>query len=439
MDTQNLKPSDARAEAGVIAAMIMHPKAAEIAVEALNTQDFFNPRYKTLFGVLADMHVRGAPIDEILLEVELERKNLSSAIGREFVGQTVESLTSSAHVEDFCRVVSDKSARRALWEIADSIKNGINGADDTDEILGKAQTDLDHLSTHRLRVDDEPQDLHALAEPIIHEALTLPPQDFWGLRCGLGDGLVDELTGGLGQCKYWIIAARTNVGKSTFVSALARGVRALQPESGVPLLISTEMDPKCIARQAAASAAGVSVKGILKRDLNPAQRDAVWRVIQERELAGVSVKYMPGASIAQLRAVAKRHKNALGLPLLIVDLASKIKAPGGDERTQLNAITTALSQLKGELNTCVIACVQLSRAVFMDADKRPGLQHLKGSGNWEEDADKVLFLHRPAYFAEGGDPRTEVIQAKDRDFGNLASCWIQYCNHTGRFFDPAGK
>jgi replicative DNA helicase len=439
MDTQNLKPSDARAEAGVIGSMIAHPKAADIAVESLQAADFFNPRFRTLFTVMADMHARQMPMDEIVLQGELERRNLGNTFDQAEIGRLMVEVPSGVHVEEYCKIVSDKAARRGLWDIAESIREGINGAGDTDEILGKAQTDLDNLSTHRLRVDDDPQDLHALAEPIAHEALTQPPQEFWGLRCGLGDGLVDDLTGGLAECKYWIIAARTNVGKSTFVTALARGVRRIQPESGVPLIISTEMDPRCIARQSLAGAAGVSVKGLLKRDLHPGQRDAVWRVIQDRELAGVAVKYMPGATIAQLRAVAKRHKNALGLPLLIVDLASKIKAPGGDERTQLNAITTALSQFKGELNTCVIACVQLSRAVFMDADKRPGLQHLKGSGNWEEDADKVLFLHRPAYFGDGGDKRTEVIQAKDRDFGNLASCHIQYDNSTGRFFDPAGK
>lgn len=430
------KPSDVRAEASVLGSIMCDRRCADIAFEMLNEVDFYNVRYRALYRIMASMHLAGRAIDEVSLCAEVERTGHGGTFDRDEIGRLLVVVPNGAHVEEYCRIVRDLAGRRVLWDIAARITTSIDGSEQTDDILGQAQVGLDALANRRLNVTDEPRDLHDLAEPIAHETLTYPPQALWGLACGIGDGLVDELTGGIAACQYWVIAARTNVGKSTFVTALARGVRICNPEAGVPLIISTEMSESAIGRQSLASAAGVSVRGVLRRDLTHNQRGNVQRVIDNRELSGVSVKYMPGASIAQLKAVAKRHRNTLGLPLMIVDLASKLKSSGGDERQQLNGITTALAALKGELNTCVIACVQLSRSVFMDADKRPGLQHLKGSGNWEEDADRVLMIHRPAYFSPDGDQRTEIIQAKDRDFGNTTSVFIQYDKTTGQFFNP---
>jgi replicative DNA helicase len=120
------------------------------------------------------------------------------------------------------------------------------------------------------------------------------------------------------------------------------------------------------------------------------------------------------------------------LPLLVVDLAQRLHAPGDSEYLRLTNVSHGLQALAGSLRTCILACVQVSRGAMLNTEKRPDLKDLKGTGAWEEDADQVLFLHRPAYYG-GKDLRTEVILAKDRITGNVGSTWLQYDRNGGRY------
>jgi len=66
-----------------------------------------------------------------------------------------------------------------------------------------------------------------------------------------------------------------------------------------------------------------------------------------------------------------------------------------------------LKLLAGRLQTTVLACAQLNREPARRGDKRPTLTDLRGSGRLEQDADVVVFLHRPAYY----DPEAPAHQA----------------------------
>ena len=223
------------------------------------------------------------------------------------------------------------------------------------------------------------------------------------------------------------------MGKSTFVTALARSIRRTSPKAGAPLIISTEMTPEAVSVEMLASEAGVHSRGLKRRNLTQRQKESVSGVVEHKGLSGIYVHEMPGKSVGAVRAVAKRHKARHGLPLLVVDLASKLKAPGKSKYEQLSAVSQGLHELKSDLDTCVVATVQINRGVMLNGDKRPELYHLKDTGSWEEDADKVILLHRPDYYGET-DQRTEIIQAKDRmNFGGVRSIYVEYKPGTGRF------
>ena len=165
-------------------------------------------------------------------------------------------------------------------------------------------------------------------------------------------------------------------------------------------------------------------------------------MIDERRLEGVTVRDMPGATLHQVRTAAQQHKRRHGLPMLVVDLAGRVRPPPGRrferEHEELTAISRGLQELSGKLRTHLIACVQVNRAVFLNTDKRPGLEHLKGSGSWEEDADHVIFIHRLALMGVKNDFRTEIIFAKDRIAGNTGSVFLVYNVNTGQY-EPAER
>ena len=104
-------------------------------------------------------------------------------------------------------------------------------------------------------------------------------------------------------------------------------------------------------------------------------------------------------------------------------------------------ITKQLKALAKELNVPVLCLSQLSRVNENQKVKEPTLNALRDSGNIEQDADTVCFIHSPDYYnreAEGGGQLTEwrsdVIIAKQRN-GPTETVPMLFRRQFTRFFD----
>ena len=114
------------------------------------------------------------------------------------------------------------------------------------------------------------------------------------------------------------------------------------------------------------------------------------------------------------------HDHDVGI--IIIDYLQLIQGTNryaGNRVQEVSEVSRGLKILARELKVPVIALAQLSRNVTGRDDPRPVLSDLRDSGSIEQDADLVVFLHRPDYYKIHDDNYedthiTELIIAKHR-------------------------
>lgn len=161
----------------------------------------------------------------------------------------------------------------------------------------------------------------------------------------------------------------------------------------------------------------------------------------------------PSLSVFELRTKARRLVRDYGVQMIIIDYLQLMNASGMTYNSRQEEVSTISRSLKGlakELNIPIIALSQLNRSVEQRASstpdspdsKRPQLSDLRESGAIEQDADMVLFIHRPEYYKiyqdeAGRDLRgkAEIIIAKHRN-GAVGSVLLKFRGEYARFQNP---
>lgn len=108
-----------------------------------------------------------------------------------------------------------------------------------------------------------------------------------------------------------------------------------------------------------------------------------------------------GLTVREFKSKARTLKRKHDIKMIIVDYLQLMTAnvKGGSRTNEVDEVSRSLKLVAKELNVPVIALSQLSRSVeTRGGDKRPRLSDLRDSGSIEQDADIVMFLHRPEYY-----------------------------------------
>ena len=422
-------PANVDAEKTILGAILLDNHALSEAEERLVIDDFSLDSHRRIYQRMQELGNEGHAVDLVTLANELSKyKEVEAVGGVAYLASLTEGLPRRPVIEEYIRIVKDKSLLRQLMLICSAaIARAADQSETALEVLNSAESGLLQVGEKGIS-----KGLASLEEIVAGsfgsiDNLYSQAREVTGLRTHFTE--FDKQTSGLQKSDLVIIAARPSMGKTAWAINIAQN--AAIREHAVVAVFSLEMSKEALLRRMLAAEAMVDQRklqtGFLGREDQGKLNNALERLIESK----VFIDDTPGISLAEMRAKTRRLKqtNKGQLDLVLVDylqlMTASMPSQGGkkfESRTQeVSAISRGLKALAKEMEVPVIALSQLSRASEKRGDdKRPMLSDLRESGSIEQDADVVAFIHRESYYNRDKeeDPdknKAEIIIAKQRN------------------------
>jgi replicative DNA helicase len=435
-------PANVEAERSILGAILLDNHAFNDAAEHLRPDDFSLDAHRRIYSRMMELAESSRPIDIITLVEELEQRKDLQAIGDVgYVSSLLDGVPDRPSIEHYVRIVRDKAILRGLIGVANTaIAKASEQADPADEILNDAEAAVFALSEKRIGKGFQGiQDIVRNSFGSI-DALLKRGQRITGLATHYTD--LDEMTSGLQKADLVILAARPSMGKTSFAMNIAEN--AAIDDGKTVGIFSLEMSSEALLQRLLCSRAIVDAHKMRTGSLWSDDMKKVVRAMEELATAQMFIDDTPGISLMEMRAKARRLKQAQGkLDLLVVDYLQLMS--GGSKRfenrtQEVSAISRGLKAIAKELEVPVIALSQLSRAPeSRGGDHRPQLSDLRESGSIEQDADVVMFIFREEIYKQD-DPelkgRAEIIIAKQRN-GPIGKFQLAFLHNSTRFANLA--
>jgi len=412
-----IPPHSIEAEQSVVGAMIIDKEAINTAVEMLRPEDFYKEAHREIFEAIITLFNRNEPIDLITLSEELKRRgNLENIGGVTYLANLSSSVTTTANVEYYCKIVEDKSILRQLIRSSDEIMT--QAFEDTEQIntiIEKAEKNIFEITQGSHRQGFAPLNEVLLSSFAQMEERAANKGALTGVTSGFID--LDNKLSGLQKADLILLAARPSMGKTALGINIATN-SALKGDAKVAVF-SLEMSKEQLVQRIISATAHVDLQKIISGNLSDDEWIKVVNSMGPLSKIDIYIDDTSGISLMELKAKCRKLKIEKGLDLILIDYLQLMQMDGHQESRQqeISAISRGLKGLAKEMSCPVIALSQLSRAPELRADHRPILSDLRESGAIEQDADVVLFLYRDDYYDQESEKKNigELIIAKHRN------------------------
>ena len=442
----HVQPQALEVERAVIGGLLIDKDAYSVVSEMLYPESFYEKRNQYIFEAIRDLAMSEKPIDVLTVTEQLGRNGrLEEVGGPAYIAEISGRVASSAHVEYHARIVAQKFLARQLIQFASDVETkAFDETIDVDELMQHAEGSLFELSQKNMKKD------YTQIDPVIKRAL-----DVLNKAAANKDGLtgvptgyyrLDDITSGWQASDLVIIAGRPAMGKTSFALSMAKNIAA---DYNVPLaFFSLEMSDVQLTNRLMSNVCEIQGSKILSGQLREDEWDRLDKRINKLMGAPIYIDDTPGLSVFELRTKARRLVREHGVKIIMIDYLQLMNANGmrfSSRQEEVSTISRSLKGLAKELDIPILALSQLNRGVESREGlegKRPQLSDLRESGAIEQDADMVLFVHRPEYYHiyqddQGHDLHgmAEIIIAKHRK-GATGSVLLNFRGEFTRFENP---
>lgn len=428
-------PHNIEAERAALGSMFFDLAAIDALDRTLSgVEDFYELHHQIIYRTVLGMYCRDRKpkIDPITVAAELLASGeLTKVGGAAYLHRLAQSVPVVGNAVGYAAIVREHAQLRAvLAATRKASQRVLSAANTASEILEAAMADLQAAAKGVDTVDEKLSvadrwmgfidELEAGHDP---RALDTPWPDL--------NGIIELKPGQL-----ITVGAGTGQGKSLFGMNLAAHVALTR---GKPALVaSMEMGGSELMARLTAAEAGVDVDHLIRRKLQAADWEKVFRAAPKMQNAGNFIlDDSPNLTLGKIRARVRWMAASGWAPAIVVADYLQLLTPestGKKERTRANEVaelSRGLKLLAMEFELPVVALAQFNRGAV---GRQPMVSDFKDSSSIEQDSNVIVLMHRP--LAEDGTdtgPRAgeiDLIVAKNR---NGASGRIVSLAFQGRF------
>lgn len=438
----NALPYSLEAEQSVLGSILIDGDVQFEIASKVKADDFYVDSHKIIFRAMMDILADAKPVDLVTLidvlsktpSVKYDKKSanldlvsnaekksmLEKVGGIEYLTELSMVTPSAANYEYYLEIVKRDSVLRKLIKCSDSISKDAKSSDNGSKSLAYAEKLIydisEELDTSSLTdVNENVDDVLATFQKIQSDKNYLQ-----GLHTGFT--AFDDLTNGLHKGNLIILAARPSVGKTTLAMNIVENVAIRH--NAVCAVFALEMTKSELTERMLCSIGGVSGQKAKKGKLDSDEWKRLWDAQKILNKSKIFIDDTSMTTVPDILSKCRRLKSMQGgkLDLIVVDHMQLMNAVKTSEsrQSEITEISRGLKMIAKELEVPVIALSQLNRA-SETGKRRPQLSDLRESGAIEQDADIVMFIHRPdRATTEDNDIKplsraeAEIILAKNR-------------------------
>ena len=373
--------------------------------DILKEEHFSDPCNKIIYEEIVRLDKEGKGFNYITINNFFNQENLSEAKGGEYLKYLLAQASAIYSIRDYAFIIIELWQKRNLnQKLHDALENLKS------ESFDKVSLNLENEIAGLNFQGDKKKTEHM--EDIVKN-FTLEDDT---IRIPTGIAPLDKvLNGGLAKKEITVLGARSGCGKTTLAQNIILNASKVGKKC---LFISLEVDKRSLLIKFLSNMSSVDSRRISSNNLSQTEIQSINHSKNIIKDYNIYVNDSSSLNIFEIEKIIKQQLKRNPVDLVVVDYLQLVKTSGRNRVEEISQVSKCLKKIASTFDLAVLVLAQVNRD---GADTLPRLQHLKGSGAIEEDADVVIFVHRDTQEQEGGGvgmaETGKLIIAKGRNIG----------------------
>lgn len=433
-------PITTESEEATLGGILTNPNAFYEVVTFLKPDDFYMLRNRYVYEAMIAITERKEPLDFLTIIQELKAKNRIGDIGgAAYLTTLVNNTPTSMHTTVYGHLVQRAAIRRQLMQYGqDVIKSAADEGTELSQVINKLESKQIDIASRYTGANTQPLKQAISAYYTRIETLMNNPQELLGVPTGFKE--LDRVFMGFDDQSLTLLGARPGMGKTSMMLSTALNMAKAGKRVG---FFSMEMGVEQLMTRLVAMESGINSQRLRSGQLTQQEWGTFVKTAGDMNELPIFVDDTTIWTPIQLHAKCASMKRRLGLDIIMVDYVGLMSGGGkykDNKVAESGYISRSLKGMARDLQTAVWGAIQLNRNLEQRGDKRPILSDLRESGDYEQDADNVLFIYRDEVYNEATENPglADIIIAKHRN-GPIGTVSLYFEKTLTKFVNAAER